>query len=172
VKKRKGLLASVIFAVVVIADVFLFGPQIFATVWEARTGFHRDLHGIRFHVPLFYVSSDSTAYGQYDFATTPSPTRKKYAFITVDFQKQASEAPPRPMTTSALERLHERLTGQRTATLAGKSGTCFEYADEKNVVTIECYFDGGPRTWFMGTPNTLEDFYTFMNRAETMSKTN
>ena len=178
-KKRKGLLFAVIAAAIVIADATLFDAQLFSTIWEARTGFHRDVHGIRFHVPLFYVSA-SDAQDSYTFSTLASPTRRKWAVISVSFPREASQVTWRPLSPEMLQRIGDRLAGQRAVTLAGKAGNCFEYAkvstdqapELSRTMQVECYFPSDVRTSFLGSSNTVEDFYTFMNRAEAMSKTN
>jgi len=173
-------MVSLILSAVLVTDVTFFGSQIFSMVWETRTGFHRDLHGIRFHVPLFYTSSSGVAYDNYSFTTLPSRTRHKLSFIVVDFQRSTLHDPPRPLPPEMLAKIGERLTGERKTTLAGRKGDCLEYAyqDSKqqgnpvDSIHIECYFGPDLRTSFQGSPNTVEEFYDFMHKAEPLPRKN
>lgn len=169
-----------ILAAVLLTDFAFFGPQILATVWELRTGFHRDLHGIRFRVPLFYTSSSDIAYDNYSFITLPSRTRNKMSFIGVDFQRNTLNGPHRPLPPEMLTKIGERFTGKRKATLAGRQGDCLEYAYEysrhqgnrADSISIDCYFGPDLRTSFQGSPNTVEEFYSFMHNAEPLPRKN
>ena len=170
-KKRKGLFAVVIVFVVLVVDLYLFGPQILAVIQETSRGFHLDVHGVRFHTPMFYTSSTGDAYDVYHFVTVPSPTRHKNSKITVDFKKQPP-ALDQPLSQEGMTYLGLRLIGERTATLAGRSGSCLEYETPVQFVQINCRFASDLHARFFGSPNTVEEFYTFMNRAEVLSRNN
>jgi hypothetical protein len=172
VKKRKGFLFAVILTVVLVADISLFGPQILAVVMEASNGYHLDLHGIRFHTPAFYTSSKSVSYDEYLFDTTPSPTRRKNAVITVDFKKQAPTGAHQPFSTEMQKKIGWSLTKNRRVVLAGRTGDCFEYTNRFGMAEIQCSFGTDLRTSFMGSRNSIDDFYILMSKAEELPRKN
>jgi len=172
VKKRKGMLLTGIFAAVLVVDLALFGPQILALALGLPHGFHRDVHGIRFHTPVFYMNSTGSAYDEYDFTTMPSPTRHKNAMITVDFKKQAAGIIPQPFSQEMQQKMDWRLANRRAVVLAGRTGNCFEYTDKFGMADIQCSFGTDLRTSFMGSPNSIDDFYIFMSKAEELPRKN
>jgi hypothetical protein len=169
VKKRKGLFVLMILAIILLVDVVLFGPQILAIVEELPHGFHRDIHGIRFHTPIFYTSSTSDSYDQYDFMTMQSPTRQKDSMITVDFQRHVG-GPDKPLSPEMQKRAGLHMAGQRDVNLAGRAGNCFEYTG--TLLEINCNFGPDLRIRFFGSPNSVADFYSFMSKAESLPRTN
>jgi len=170
--KKKGLLSSVILMTVVIVDMALFGPQIFAVLFELPHGFHLDVHGIRLQTPMFYTTSTGSAYDEYSFITMPSPTRHKNASITVDFKKQPPGLALQPFSTEMQQKIGLRQIKQRDAVLAGRTGDCFEYVDEFGMESIQCFFGSELRTRFSGSPNAVDDFYAFMSKAEELPRKN
>jgi hypothetical protein len=161
--------ALIIVTIILLVDMALFGPQMLAIVEELPHGFHLDIHGIRFHTPIFYVSSTSISYDQYDFMTMPSPTRQKDSMIVVDFQKHMGGA-DKPFSPEMQKRMGLHMSGQRAVTLAGRTGNCFEYAG--TLAEVNCYFGADLRVNFFGSPNTVAEFYSFMGNAETLRRTN
>jgi hypothetical protein len=140
-----------------------------AIIEEIPHGFHRDVHGIRFHTPIFYASSTSNSYDQYDFMTMPSPTRQKDSMIVVDFQKHMGGI-DKPFSLEMQKRMGLHMAGQRAVTLAGRVGNCFEYAG--TLAEVNCYFGADLRVNFFGSPNTVAEFYSFVADAETLPRTN
>ena len=114
-KKWKGVFAVVIVAIIVFADMALFGPQMLAIVEELPRGFHRDIHGIRFHTPIFYTSHTTNSYEQYDFTTMSSPTRQKDSMIVVDFQKHM-DGTDKPFLPEMQKRMGLNMVEQRAVT--------------------------------------------------------
>jgi hypothetical protein len=169
---KKGLLASVTLMTVVIVDMALFGPQIFSVMFELPLGFHLDVHGIRLQPPMFYTTSTGSAYDEYSFNTMPSPTRHKNASITVDFKKSSLGLALQPFSTEMQQMIGLRQIKQREAVLAGRAGKCFEYEDKFGMVNIQCSFGTDLRTNFIGSPNAVDDFYTFMSKAEQLPRKN
>jgi hypothetical protein len=154
-----------------IADLFLFGQQIFAVFLELPHGFHHDIHGIRFHVPMFYIySADGPSYDEYGFMTSPSPTRHKNGSIFVDFKKQQGH--DELLSTEMLKKFGLHRVGQRTVKLAGRAGNCFEYATETGFVNIHCVFGTELGIRFFGSSNEVDDLYAFMNKAESLPRKN
>jgi hypothetical protein len=170
--KKKGLLSSVILMTVIIVDMALFGPQIFAVLFELPHGFYLDVHGIRLHTPMFYTTSTGSAYDEYSFITMPSPTRHKNASITVDFKKQPLGLALQPFSTEMQQKVGLRQMKQRDVLLAGRAGKCFEYTTEFGMTEIECSFGTEVRTSFLGSPNAVDDFYAFVSKAENLPRKN
>jgi hypothetical protein len=170
--KKKGLLSSVILMTVVIVDMALFGPQIFAVLFELPHGFHLDVHGIRLQTPMFYTTSTGSAYDEYSFSTMASPTRHKNASITVDFKKQPPGLGLQPFSTEMQQKMGWRLAKRRAVVLAGRTGDCFGYTDKFGMADIQCSFGTDLRTSFMGSPNSIDDFYIFMSKAEKLPRKN
>jgi hypothetical protein len=170
--KKKGLLSSVILMTVGIVDMALFGPQIFAVMFELPHGFHLDVHGIRLHTPMFYTTSAGSTYDEYSLSTMPSPTRHKNASITVDFKKQPVGLALGPYPTEMQQKIGLRQIRQREAVLAGRAGRCFEYTNKFGMADIQCSFGTDLRTSFMGSPNAIDDFYVFMSKAEELPRKN
>ncbi|HZE82086.1 MAG TPA: hypothetical protein VE604_14380 [Candidatus Polarisedimenticolia bacterium] len=168
--KRKGLLFSSILITVVIVDMALFGSQIFAVLSELPHGFHLDVHGVRLHTPTFYTTSTGIAYGEYNFITMPSPTRHKTSMITIDFKRQPTSA--KPFSDEMLQKTGLTFMRQRHASLAGRSGECYEYTNKFGMPEIECSFGIELRTSFIGSPSAIDDFYVFMNKVEELPRKN
>ena len=170
--KKKGLLSSVVLMAIVIADMALFGPQIFAVMFELPHGFHLDVHGIRLQTPMFYTASTGSAYDEYSFSTMPSPTRHKNASITIDFKKYPPRLALQPFSTAMQQKIGLRQIRQREVVLARRDGKCFEYEDKFGMADIQCSFATDLHTSFMGSPNAVDDFYTFMSKAKELPRKN
>jgi hypothetical protein len=169
--KKKGILFSMVLMTIVIVDMALFGPQIFAVVFELPHGFHLDVHGLRLQTPLFYTTSTGSAYDEYSFNTMPSATRHKKASITVDFKKHLLGR-AEPFSTAMQQKVGLRQISKREAVLARRDGICFEYEDKFGMADIQCSFGTDLHTSFTGSPNAVEDFYTFMSKAEELPRKN
>jgi hypothetical protein len=155
---------------------WLFGADIFAVAWHATHGFHREMNGIRFYVPLLYKEDDGSVYNEFSFYTYRSTLFRKDGSITIGFQKQKPESSFQPMDQNSQHALGMYFQEQRSIRLANQSGTCFEYGIDflrlgavrpgPQRVWIECRFTDALRASFNGSSNAVPDFYKFLNESE------
>lgn len=169
------------FALLVVVAVWLLGANVFAFTWHGAHGFHREINGVRFYVPLLYREDDGSVYNEFSFYTYRSALFKKDGSITVSFQKQERGTPFGPMDPKSQQTLGVFLWRQRAVAFAEQPGNCFEYGI--NAVTlqpasagpdrvwIECRFARDVRASFDGSANAIPDFYGFLGAAELLKQT-
>jgi hypothetical protein len=160
--------------------VWLFGVNIFALAWHASHGFHREMNGVRFYVPLLYREDDGSVYNEFSFYTNRSPLSKKDGSITIGFQNQEPKVSFGPMDQKSQHMLGVQLRAQRSAKLAEQSGDCFEYGIDVLTISatrhgfgrvwIECRFRNDLRASFDGSSSAIPDFYDFLDRAKLVQR--
>lgn len=169
--KRIGICAS---AFLFPLGVWLFGANMFSLVWHATHGFHREINGVRFYVPLLYRENNGSVYDEFSFYTYRSALFSKEGSITIDFPKYASGMSSGPMNSKSQKMLGVFLVGQRTATMADQPGNCFEYGINEATlkpaiaparVWIQCRFEPNMEASFDGSANAAPDLYEFLAEA-------
>jgi hypothetical protein len=179
VKKWKGLLFAGILALILITDFYLFGLSIFAFGWHVRHGFHREINGFRFKVPLFYQEGDNITMNTLSIYSYPSPIRRKFSTINVDFPPWSSNQPLLASDEDA-RRIGLGLLGQHSARLASRTGKCIEYSQkglatispnpaDLRLIWITCKF-GDVNATFDGTPSAVPEFYGFLESADEVKR--
>jgi hypothetical protein len=173
VKKSRVPLIAILFSLILLAGLYLFGMNWFAFAWHVRHGFHREVAGIRFSVPLFY-QEESASPNRLSITEYRSPVRSPHAFITVD----RLPSPPKPALVPLAKEEAETLglipMGQRNAILASQAGTCMEYSQDQLVLAgysirtlmyIECRFGNDLDVRFDGSQDSAPEFYSFIESA-------
>jgi hypothetical protein len=172
------------YIIVVVAFIAAYGAIIYssaevsALIWHARHGFHAELGGIRVRVPLGYEASDAAGPTSLLIIKQPGHLQRGGASIEVDFQKLPSPEAMRAAEAMVPKRaVTNKKVGERTATFAGRSGTCVEYVPEfvdpriNNLIRegdgreIDCRF-GDVAVTLIGTANLKDDFYDIIQTAE------
>jgi len=179
VKKRKGLLFIVIFTLIVLVDLQLFGMSLLAFAWHVRHGFHREVHGIKFRVPLFYQESEDSTLNQFSIHAFPSDMHREDSAITVSFPPWTSEMALDPLSKEDAERMGLVLIAQRHAKLGNRSGSCAEYLQDDldlggrlsglGPTEIECRFHN-VEVRFTGSRNAVPEFYSFIESAKEVNR--
>jgi hypothetical protein len=160
--------------------VWLFGANTLALAWHASHGFHREMTGVRFYVPLLYREDDGSVYNEFSFYTYRSLFFRKDGNITIGFQRQRPEISFQPMDQNSQHALGMYLHGKRSATLANQYGNCFEYGIDVLTISaarhgsgrvwIDCRFRDNLRASFDGSSSAIPDFYDFLNRAKLVQR--
>jgi hypothetical protein len=173
--KRRGLLSAAVFGLIVITDIGLFGMNVFAFAWHVRHGFHREVNGTRFWVPLFYQERESPASNQFSINSYSSPVRREYSSITVEFPPWSSGKTISPMPREDAERMGLTQVARRSAKLGRRSGICIEYAQDGPALSgpslellpryIECRLGSELQVSFEGSRNAVPELYAFMESA-------
>ncbi|HWF06541.1 MAG TPA: hypothetical protein VHA06_22820 [Candidatus Angelobacter sp.] len=174
-KKRKGLLFAIVFGLVLITDFYLFGLSIAAFGWHLRHGFHREVYGFMFKVPLFYEESDHRTVNAISIYSFPSPIHRESSSISVQFPPGSAKKPLVALTEQQAQRIGLGFLGERSARLAGRTGKCIEYAQQETrtqsailahlqPMRITCQF-GDVDATFDGTRNAVPEFYEFLESA-------
>ncbi len=168
------------FAILLLIGVWLLGTNLFSLTWHASHGFHREMNGVRFYVPLLYREDDGSVYNEFSFYTNRSPLFKKDGSITIGFQNQAPKVSFAPMDQKSQHMLGVQFLAQRSATLANQSGDCFEYGIDVLMINatrhgfgrvwIECRFRDDLRASFDGSSSAVPDFYDFLDRAKLVQR--
>lgn len=170
-RRRIGICAS---AFLFPLGVWLFGANMFSLGWHATHGFHREINGVRFYVPLLYREDNGSVYNEFSFYTYRSALFSKEGSITIDFPKHESGMSSGPMYSKSQKMLGVFLVGQRAATLAGQPGNCFEYGLNETTlnlqlaptrVWIQCRFGPNMEASFNGSANAAPDLYKFLAAA-------
>ncbi len=178
-KRRIKAYIIVVIALIVAYSASIYSStEISALIWHARHGFHAQLGGIRVRVPLAYEASDAAGPTSLLIIKQAGHLQRGGATIIVDFQKLPSlEA---MQTAEAMLRkpaVTNKKVGERTATFAGRSGTCVEYVPEfadprinelireHDMREIDCRF-GDVAVSLIGTANLKDDFYDIIQTAE------
>lgn len=91
-KKRlwKVILCVVVTLLVLACSADYFLAESIAIAWHLRHGFHAEMRGLRFSVPLLYDENHGSNILQLSIDTSPGHLNKKIAFITIDFHRQTS----------------------------------------------------------------------------------
>jgi hypothetical protein len=159
-------------ALVFTADYFL--SETLALGWHLRHGFHAEMNGIKFKVPVLYREDHEPKLLEISFSTMPGRYNRKMAVLTVDFHKQPPAAQD-PERGARLVRLGVKESAPRPVRMAGHDGTCVEqsplYQEDtgrmlKGNYTIRCSFADDLYVSFWGTQNAVPDFYTIVQSAE------
>ncbi len=176
--KRNTLICAL--ALLLPVAVWLLGANLFALTWHASHGFHREMNGIRFYVPLLYREDDGSVYNEFSFYTYGSALFRKDGSITIGFPRQESGTSFRPMDQKSQRMLGVSLLAQRSATLADQSGECFEYGIDVLTISatrhgsgrvwIECRFRDDLRASFDRSSSAIPDFYDFLDRARLVQR--
>jgi len=180
VRKRKGLLFAVILAQVLLTDFYLFGLSLVAFGWHMRHGFHREVHGFRFNVPLFYDEGDDVKANSFSIYSYASPLRKKSSGISIDFPPWSSNKTLMPMSEDIAQPIGLGLLGHRSARFANRTGRCIEYLHqgilalspgrtEMEPTWITCQF-GDVSANFDRTRNAVPEFYQFLESAQEVKR--
>jgi hypothetical protein len=180
VRKRKGLLFAVVLALVLLTDYYLVGLSIVAFGWHMRHGFHREVHGFRFNVPLFYEEGDGVKANSFSIYSYACPFRKKSSGINIDFPPWSSDKTLTPMSKDYAQRMGLGLLGQRSARFANRTGRCIEYL-QQGVPTLSLGRTNMEPTWitcqfgdvsanFDGTHNAVPEFYQFLESAQEVKR--
>lgn len=178
---KKGRLAqfAILFSAIAFVDLYLFGMSCFAFAWHVRHGFHREMNGIKFSVPLFYQEERALDDNQLALVTYRSPIHSEHASITVDFLTKTSRQASLPIAGEDAESLGLVLKGQRNATLGSRAGTCLESVQSQLVLPgysaptlmyIECRFGDELDVRFDGSQSAVPEFYSFIESAREVSR--
>jgi hypothetical protein len=179
VKRRIRAYIIVVVALIVAYGAIIYSStEISALIWHARHGFHAELGGIRVRVPFGYEASDFAGPTSLLIIKQAGHFQRGAATITVDFQRQPSlEAMQRAESMRPKGDVTRKKVGERTATFAGRSGTCVEYVPEfvdpriselmreHDMREIDCRF-GDVAVELIGTANLKDDFYDIIQTAE------
>ena len=179
-KKRRGLLFAGILALVLVTDFYLFGLSIVAFGWHMRHGFHQEIHGFRFYVPLFYQESDRVKANSFFIYSYSCPLRRKSSAISIDFPPWSSDKVLTPMSKDNAQRMGLSLFDHRSARFANRTGMCIEYLQqgipglspgrsEMEPMWITCQF-GDVSAQFDGTHNAVPEFYQFLESAQEVKR--
>ena len=174
--KSKSVFLGVAFASLIAAAVlYLFQGNISAFSWHIRHGFHREVNGMRFVVPLFYEESDRPVANQFSISSIPSPIHKGYSSITVEFLPSSWKIPASLFTKDDAPTLGLTYLGARGAKIGSRSGNCIEYLQNQPVLSpnghhsermgITCRFGEQLVVQFDGLRRTAPEFYSFMEDA-------
>jgi len=165
---------------VLLTDFYLFGLSIVAFGWHMRHGFHQEVHGFRFNVPLFYEEGDGVKANSFSIYSYACPLRKKSSSISIDFPPWSSDRTLTPMSRDNAQRMGLGLLGQRSARFANRTGKCIEYLQqgipalslghsEMELMWITCQF-GDVGAHFNGTRNAVPEFYQFLESAQEVQR--
>ncbi|HYX53390.1 MAG TPA: hypothetical protein VE783_08050 [Candidatus Limnocylindrales bacterium] len=142
-----------------------------ALAWHVRHGFHVEMNGIRFKVPLLYYEDHGSNMLELSLSTIPGRLNKKEATIVVDFHRQ------RPLSEDKAEVGGARLqkwgmsrSGTRTIQMVGRTGSCTDFTGKSASIpspyVVDCSFGDEMRIHFFGTENAVADFYSILQSAE------
>lgn len=173
-------LAGVLALLLLVLAVNYFLAESGAIGWHLRHGFHTEMNGLRFKVPLLYEEDHGINMLQLSFSTTPGHINKKMAFLSVDFHKQPPAEADSPQRTARLAQLGIKESAPHPLRLAGHDGTCIDLAPLdpessapitrilKGNYEIRCTFADDLHVTFWGTANARSDFYAIMQSAESV----
>jgi hypothetical protein len=178
VKNKGPLLFVLIAAAIVLVDLSLFQVNISAFWWHVRHGFHREVHGVRFRIPLFYEESASSVMNEFSICTFRTPIHTKSSLITVAFPPWVARGPSGLLSTDDASRIGLAPLRERRARFGDRTGSCAEYLQQRLVLNgasgpkdldflyIRCQFGEDLTATFDGTRNAIPEFYAFMEAAE------
>jgi hypothetical protein len=168
---------AVLLVLIFAADYFL--AESMAIAWHVRHGFHAEMQGLRFKVPLLYDEDHGVNMLELSFHTLPGHLNGKMAFITVDFHKQPPVAAGSPPQDAQLARFGHKHSEPHPLRVAGRDGTCADrvpipIAQDAPLTArvladtyfINCMFGDDLRIRFSGSKNAIPDFYSIMQSAE------
>jgi hypothetical protein len=179
VRKRKQWFFVGILALILVTDFYIFGLSIITFIWHVRHGFHREINGFRFRVPLFYQEGDNITMNTLSIYSFPSPIHRKSSSISVDFPPWSSNQ-PLVASDEDVRRNGLGLVGQRSARLGNRTGKCIEYSQQGiatmspnpadlRLIRIICKF-GDVEATFDGTRNAVPEFYGCLESADEVKR--
>ena len=178
--RRWKFLAIMLVPLALIFSANYFLAEAIAIGWHLRHGFHAEMNGIKFRVPLLYEEDHRVNLQQLSFSTTPGHLNKKIAFLSVDFHKQTLAEPDSAQRTAQLNQLGIKESAPHQLRMAGHDGSCIDQLpldqgspESTGLVLrgnyeIRCTFAGDLHVSFWGTPNAVPDFYAIMQSAESV----
>jgi hypothetical protein len=175
VKRASKVALGFCFAVaIIVTDMSVFHQEWIPLRWHLRHGFHAEMNGIRFTVPLLYDEDHGSQPNTLAFWKFPGCFSRKTAAVTVQTRKEPLE----PRFTGGSEFRRTELA----AALVGKEGKCVEYAGKEDSTLrvaadnrplyIFCSFGENLYASFSGTLNAKEEFYAFLRNAELVNRKN
>ena len=148
--------------------------------WHLLHGFHTEVNGVRIWVPYSYHPSSDfggdriVALTRWHGLFATPRDRVKGGSILIGFVRPNQATVPLMTGPHPAEPYVER--GERKLTMAGRSGTCKEYAfdvassqdslADKDTRTIYCWFGTDLRASFLGGPAAQRTFYEVIQSAE------
>ena len=176
--RKRPLLFVAVASAILLVDLSLFQANIFAFWWHAKHGFHREVHGVRFRVPLFYEQSDSSVMNEFSIYSLRTPIHTKSSSITVEFPPWDATGPSGLLSMDDASRIGLVPLREQGARFGDRTGSCAEYLRQKLVLNgpsgpkdldplyISCQFGEYVTTTFDGTRNAIPEFYAFMEAAQ------
>jgi hypothetical protein len=161
--KRATWIVAVV-CVILLADLVLFGLYIPPLVWHAGHGNYVEMKGIRYRLPLMYLEHSAIGNELY-ISTTLHRFPQKIAEITLSPHKTYSI----PETDDFMRDLGLQRSLRRRVNVAGREGTCVEYAPATTTRTtyiVRCTLAEDLNAEFMGTENAIPDFYAILQSGE------
>jgi hypothetical protein len=161
--KRATWIVAVV-CVILLVDLVLFGLYIPPLVWHAGHGNYVEMKGIRYRLPLIYLEH-STVGDELYISTTLYPFPLKTAEITLRPRKAYAI----PETDDFMRGLGLQRSLSRRVNVAGREGTCVEYAPSATTTTtyiVLCTLAEDLNAEFMGTENAIPDFYAILQSGE------
>jgi hypothetical protein len=156
-----------------------FVTETIALAWHLRHGIHADLEQYRFKIPWLYYADDPGGLPVLSISKLPEHMLPGMALITVKIGRQD---PLDEIHTNTSEKgdlsLRIEKIEERSASLAGRPGSCVEYITETSNNTsgkallrdfnIRCVFGNNLGAEFLGSPKLKGDFYEMLRTAENL----
>jgi hypothetical protein len=126
-----------------------------------------EVNGIRFEIPAGYKQQKSANPKLAAFAYMGGGPYS--ALLKVSFERRPSSFAAAPLEVQ--KAMGIKMTGGRKLSVAGKNGGCVEYLNTKlGQAQSECWFGNDLHASFSGSPESMDDFYGFLQTAELVRK--
>lgn len=161
-----------------------FRVESWTLAWHVRHGFHAELGDLRLRVPFLYEADDPNGLPWIDITHYPGRVSKGFSLITVDFHPPRSAEDWRSgRWETVMQKMGLKRVRERSIAFAGRPGECFEYIQDQSGTQeaarrliqgtgqIFCSF-GNVDVDFMGTTSLEDEFYGFIQAAESVHRKN